>query len=52
LIIDDKFAYHIGASMKDAGKKCFGINLIEDVKIVADILARLNLESEEAGGYE
>jgi hypothetical protein len=52
LIIDDKFAYHIGASMKDAGKKCFGINLIEDVKIVADILARLNLESEEVGGDE
>jgi hypothetical protein len=52
LIIDDKFAYHIGASMKDAGKKCFGINLIENVKIVADILERLNLESEEVGDNE
>lgn len=47
LIIDDLCAYHIGASIKDAGKKCFGISLIEDVRIVKDILERLNLESEE-----
>ena len=47
LIIDDTCAYHIGASIKDAGKKCFGINLIEDTRIVKDILERLNLESEE-----
>ncbi len=45
LIIDDICAYHIGASIKDAGKKCFGINLIEDERIVKDILERLNLES-------
>lgn len=48
LIIDDLCAYHIGASVKDAGKKCFGINLIEDIRIVKDILERLNLETEEA----
>lgn len=48
LIIDDTCAYHIGASIKDAGKKCFGISLIEDIRIVKDILERLNLESEEA----
>lgn len=48
LIIDDICAYHIGASIKDAGKKCFGISLIEDTRIVKDILERLNLESEEA----
>ena len=46
LIIDDFYAYHIGASMKDAGKKCFGISLIEDNRIIKDILGRLNLESE------
>ena len=46
LIIDDTCAYHIGASIKDAGKKCFGISLIEDARIVKDILERLNLESE------
>lgn len=46
LILDETFAYHIGASIKDAGKKCFGINKIEDVKIIKDILERLKLESE------
>lgn len=48
MVIDDTYAYHIGASMKDAGKKCFGINLIDDTRIVNDILERLMLESEEA----
>ena len=28
LIIDEETAYHIGASIKDAGKKCFGISRI------------------------
>ena len=30
LIIDEAMAYHVGASLKDAGKKCFAINRIED----------------------
>lgn len=47
LIIDREKAYHVGASLKDAGKKCFGINLIQDVGIVKDILQRLELEMEE-----
>ena len=47
LILDKKNAYHIGASLKDAGKKCFGITLIEDDGIVRDILQRLELETEE-----
>lgn len=38
LIIDDYFAYHIGASLKDAGKKCFGINLMEDEGTIKGIL--------------
>ena len=50
LIIDDRYAYHIGASIKDAGKKCFGINLIEDERIIKDILERLHLESEKEEG--
>lgn len=41
LIIDDKIAYHIGASLKDAGKKCFGIHLIEDNRIINGILSHL-----------
>ena len=47
LILDKKNAYHIGASLKDAGKKCFGITLLEDEGIVRDILQRLELETEE-----
>lgn len=47
LILDRTTAYHVGASLKDAGKKCFGINLIEDTGIIKDILQRLELETEE-----
>ena len=32
LILDGKTVYHIGASLKDAGKKCFGITLMKDAK--------------------
>lgn len=38
LIIDSVRAYHIGASLKDAGKKCFGINLMEDEETIKGIL--------------
>lgn len=41
IILDGKTAYHIGASIKDAGKKCFGISLIDDSGVVADLLNRL-----------
>ena len=38
IIIDNKEMYHLGASIKDLGKKCFGINKIEDVEIVEKVL--------------
>lgn len=41
IILDRKTAYHIGASLKDAGKKCFGISLLEDPVIVTDLLNRM-----------
>ena len=41
IILDGKTAYHIGASIKDAGKKCFGISLLEDPDMVTDLLKRL-----------
>lgn len=47
LILDGTRAYHIGASIKDAGKKCFAISLLEDSRIIYDILQRLKLEEEE-----
>ena len=34
IVIDNKEMYHLGASIKDLGKKCFGINKIEDLDII------------------
>lgn len=42
LVIDDRDVYHIGASIKDAGKKCFGITLIQDQKMASDLIKRLS----------
>ena len=41
IILDGKTAYHIGSSIKDAGKKCFGISLIDDQGVVVELLNRL-----------
>lgn len=41
IILDGGTAYHIGASIKDAGKKCFAISLIDDPGVVTDLLNRL-----------
>ena len=41
LILDIKHLYHIGASIKDAGKKAFEISLNEDKEILKGILSRL-----------
>ena len=40
LIIDDTEGYHIGASLKDAGKKCFGINKIEGADVINSIIQK------------
>ena len=37
ILIDNKELYHCGASIKDLGKKCFGINKIEDEIIIKQI---------------
>lgn len=44
LILDGLTGYHIGASLKDAGKKCFAITKIIDAQIVESILERLEKE--------
>ena len=38
IVIDNKEMYHLGASIKDLGKKCFGINKIEDMEIIEKII--------------
>ena len=40
LILDGKTVYHIGASLKDAGKKCFGVTLMKDAK--EELMKKLN----------
>ena len=41
LIIDGVSVYHVGASLKDAGKKCFGISLLNEPHIVKELMERL-----------
>ena len=38
IVIDNREMYHLGASIKDLGKKCFGISKIEDKEIIAKII--------------
>ena len=38
IIIDNREMDHLAASIKDLGKKCFGINKIEDTKIIDKII--------------
>jgi len=41
IIIDNKELYHCGASIKDLGKKCFGINKIEDIDIIEKLINKV-----------
>ncbi len=49
IVIDNKNLYHIGASLKDLGKKCFGINKIEDVNFIKN--AEQNFENIKFDNY-
>ena len=42
IILDGKTVYHMGASLKDAGKKCFAISLLEDTENTMNLINRLN----------
>lgn len=44
IILDDNITYHIGASLKDAGKKSFGINRLEDNKLTLELINRIESE--------
>lgn len=41
LLIDIKELYHIGASLKDLGKKCFAFSLMEDKELITNLLNRI-----------
>ena len=38
IVLDNTEMYHLGASIKDLGRKCFGINKIEDMGIIEKII--------------
>lgn len=42
IIIDSNELYHCGASLKDLGKKCFGINKIEEKDFIENIKKIIN----------
>ena len=42
IILDNKELYHIGASLKDLGKKCFAINKIENKEWLNNLLKNIN----------
>ena len=42
IIIDNKELYHCGASLKDLGKKCFGINKIERMDFIENLKKIIN----------
>lgn len=41
LIIDHKELYHIGASLKDLGKKCFAFSVIEDKNLLQNLINKI-----------
>lgn len=41
IVTDNKELYHCGASIKDLGNKCFGINKIEDGEIIEDFINKI-----------
>ncbi|UUD36071.1 hypothetical protein NPA08_03905 [Mycoplasmopsis citelli] len=42
LILDDADVYHIGASIKDAGKKSFAISKIEEKDLIESLINKIN----------
>jgi hypothetical protein len=41
IVLDEKAVYHIGASLTDAGKKCFAVSLMEDPGMATELKNRL-----------
>jgi len=43
IVIDNQELYHCGASIKDLGNKCFGINKIEDLEIIENFTSKIEM---------
>lgn len=46
LVLDGKTVYHVGASLKDAGRKCFAVSLIQDEEMAGALVGRLRRAGE------
>ena len=46
LILDNEIVYHIGASIKDVGRKSFAITKFEDIDAIRALIDRLDAESD------
>ena len=40
IVIDNKEIYHVGASLKDLGKKCFAISKMEDIEYIEKVIEK------------
>lgn len=40
IVIDNKELYHVGASLKDLGKKCFAISRMEDMEYIEKVVEK------------
>lgn len=40
IVIDNKELYHVGASLKDLGKKCFAISRMEDIEYIEKVVEK------------
>lgn len=40
IVIDNKEIYHVGASLKDLGKKCFAISKMEDMEYIEKVVEK------------
>ena len=47
MIIDKKVLYHIGASLKDLGKKCFAFEIL-DSSFIPDILKNIQMHNTDS----
>lgn len=40
IVIDNKEIYHVGASLKDLGKKCFAISRMQDIEYIEKVVEK------------
>lgn len=46
LILDREAVYHVGASLKDAGKRCFAVTRLQDEGVILSLLEAIDALSD------